>query len=266
MSDLEQETPTEEIENTEVEATEEVEVTEETQEEQSEKPEREWIEFTPEQQKKFNDVYKQVKMSDSRNQMLTKMLEEQQKQLDELKGRFSQTDEAEAERILKDKIQEARDAGDLDTEVRLFKELAAFEKSVPKKQTKVEAVDPDTKYVLALAEETDERGEPTRPWLSNTHPLHRSMLTKAQIVVAELEADGIEPTLPAVMKILDERMNKKPTISRAPSPLERGNLTSGKNGVNIKPKLSEQEKIIARKLGMSEADYLDGKTTYGAKR
>lgn len=228
---------------------------------------REWVEFTPEQQKKFNDMYKQTKMSDSRNQMLTKMLEEQQKQLDELKSRFSKTDEAEAERILKERIQEARDAGDLEQEVKLFKELASFEKGPKLKENKVPDItnDPDTKYVLALAQEVDDRGEPTRPWLNDKHPQYRSMLTKANIIVAELEADGEEATVPAVMKILDERMKKTPP-SRGPSPMERGNLTTGKNGPNIRPKLSAQEKDIARKLGMSEADYLDGKQMYGAKR
>src|SRR3990167_4544304 len=59
---------------------------------------KKFVEFdTPEQQEKFNDIYKQMKMSDQRNQMLTEFLMEQQKQLEEVKGRFSQTDESEAE-------------------------------------------------------------------------------------------------------------------------------------------------------------------------
>src|SRR3990167_1125527 len=75
-------------------------------------PKTDKVEFnTPEQQEKFNYMYKQTKMSDSRNQMLTDLLQKQQTRLDELEGRFKQTDSADAERILLGKIKQARDSG-----------------------------------------------------------------------------------------------------------------------------------------------------------
>lgn len=232
------------------------------------KPKKEWVDFSPEQQKKFNDMYKQTKMSDARNQMLTNMLEEQQKQLDELKGRFSQTDQAEAEKILKTRLQEARDEGDMDKEFKILDEIMAFRRSEkqekPKEQKSNLPEDPETRYVVALAQETDDNGQPVRPWLVESHPRYKSMLTQATIIAAELETQGKEADIPTVMKLLDERMNKKPN-TRGVDPLG-SNLTTPRSGPTIKPKLSAQEKAIAAKLGMTEADYLDGKVTYGAKR
>lgn len=275
MSDTEnqEETVLDAVQNIASEQTEQQEEAQDTEvleqeEPVEEDPKKKWVEFTPEQQAKFNDMYKQTKMSDARNQMLTKMLEEQQKQLDELKSRFSQTDQAEAEKILKQRLQEARDEGDVDKELKIFDELIAVrnaEKPKAKEPQKQElADDPETRYVVALAQETDDSGQPLRPWLSDKHPRYKSMLTQAAIVAAELEASGKEADITSVMKLLDERMNKKPN-PRSPDPLG-GNLTTSKNTNNIKPKLSSQEKAIAAKLGMSEADYLEGKLTYGVKR
>lgn len=262
----------EEHENDEIEEIDQPAEQDQSEDEgQEEKPKKEWVEFTPEQQAKFNDVYKQVKMSDARNQMLTKMLEEQQKQLDDLKGRFSQTDQAEVERVLKTRLQEAREEGDVDKEFKIMGEINEFLSSQKSKQaektkeTKQDIPDdPETRYVVALAQETDDSGQPLRPWLSDKHPRYKSMLTQATIIAAELEAEGETADITKVMKRLDERMNKKPN-PRSPDPMG-GNLTTSKNSNNIKPKLSAQEKAIAAKLGMSEADYLDGKLNYGARR
>jgi len=254
--------------------TQETENTEETQEEQVEEsqeeidPKKKWVEFSPEQQEKFNDLYKQVKMSDSRNQLKDQMLEKAMAKIEELEKRFQNTDQAEAEKILKSRLQEARDEGDIDKEVQIFNELADLKKGPQKpKEKEVKADlpdDPETRYVVALAQETDDSGAPLRPWLSEKHPRYKSMLTQATIVAAELEASGKEADITSVMKLLDERMNKKPN-TRSPDPMG-GNLTTNRNNNNIKPKLSQQEKAIAAKLGMSEADYLDGKLNYGAKR
>lgn len=231
---------------------------------------KKWVEFSPEQQEKFNDLYKQVKMSDARNQMKDQMLEKAMAKIEELEKRFSQTDQAEAEKILKTRLQEARDEGDMDKEFKILDEIMDFRRSQKeqpktKEQPKVEIPDdPETRYVVGLAQETDERGQPLRPWLVETHPRYKTMLTQATIIANEMELEGKEFSLPQLMKTLDERMNKKPN-TRSPDPMG-ANLTSNKNANNIKPKLSNAEKAIAAKLGMSEADYLDGKLTYGVKR
>lgn len=237
-------------------------------EQQEQKPEKKWVEFTPEQQKKFNDVYKQVKMSDERNKILTQMLETQQAQLDELKQRFSKTDQAEAENILKTRLQEAREYGDLDMEMKILKEINDFysgAKAQPEqKQVKKQEInlpeEPEARYVVALAQETDDSGQPLRPWLSENHPRYKTMLTQASIIAAEFDARGEAADITIVMKELDKRMNAKQN-TRAPDPFS-ANLTTSRASSNIKPKLSAQEKAIAAKLGMSEADYLDGKLNY----
>ena len=138
-------------------------------EEEQPKGKKNWVEFSPEQQEKFNDLYKQVKMSDARNQLKDQMLEKAMAKIDELEKRFSQTDQAEAEKVLKSRLQEARDEGDVDKEIAIFQELAELKKGAqekPKEQPKSNLPDdPETRYVVALAQETDDNGALIRPWL-----------------------------------------------------------------------------------------------------
>ena len=72
-------------------------------------PRSQRVEFdTPEQQAKFNDVYKQMKQSDARNQMLLEMLQKQQDQLDSMSSRFEKTDNAQAEKVLMERLERAQ--------------------------------------------------------------------------------------------------------------------------------------------------------------
>ena len=104
------------------------------------------VDFNPEQQRKFNDLYKQVKMSDARNKMLADMNQKALDKIDELEKRFSQTDHAEAERILTSRLKEARESGDEDKADKIFQELIDFKvdsrlnKKQPEKPKPVDAM------------------------------------------------------------------------------------------------------------------------------
>lgn len=228
------------------------------------------VEFsTPEQQKKFNDVYKQMRMSDNRNKMLTNMLEEAVGKIDELKTRFNQTDHAEAERILTQRLKEARDAGDEEKADKIFQEIVDFkvdskikEKAIQniKPQQKASYTDEDVQSIVRFAEETDESGKLRRPWISQNHPDHLNAMRMAGALALQVNAEMGYPDVEEVMKRMDDAMKSRPKAlvgnTRAPDPM-RGNLTN--QPAKSKIKLSPQEIQIAKKLGVKPEDYLKWK-------
>lgn len=256
----------EEAQEVEIERTEapEVEVEVEEPSEPAPKP-AERVEFTPEQQKRFNDVFKQAKMSDARNKMLTDMLTEQQRQLDEFRNRFQQTDAAEAENILIARIQEAREEGDTAKEFKLIGELTDFKAeakikaSMPKKETVTDLGLPpeEVNYIREAVFEQNESGQYVRPWLHEGNPRYKDTLRHAALISAQVQEELGQLDTAEVMARLDEVMNKKAppaprANSRAPDPMG-GNLTPRNPRGTLK--LSAAEAEIARKLNIDPKVY-----------
>ena len=226
----------------------------------------------PAVQAKFNDIYKQTKMSDARNQMLTRLLVEQQKQLDEFKTRFNQTDHAEAARILQSRLKEARDAGNDDMADRVQQEIIDFrvdmklhelQQKQPQNQQQQVAANPDETYVNNLANEKDNSGNYVRPWMDENDPGHERATKVAKFISDKFEVENGYRDIPEIMKRIDQVMTKskipqkQTQQNRTPDPFAGGNLTNRRNDHRLK--LSDAEKEIARKLGLSEKDYLDNK-------
>ena len=276
------------VEQPVVEETVEIEVTDAEQETPVETkpeakkpfdPKTDKVDFsTPEQQEKFNYMYKQTKMSDARNQMLTDLLQTQQKQLDELKGRFQQTDSADAERILLGKIKNARDSGDDAAEIAAFSELADFkaQKIISEKvnyqkpvQQQPTADSPEAKYVMGLMQEVDNSGQPVRPWFNENHPEFNNALSALETIKVKYIGDPY--ALPKSLAELDQhmrsRMTEKPAAPsaqvRAPNPLQGGNLTNVKQKTTIK--MTRQELDIAKKLGVDPKNYAAERDSRGRK-
>lgn len=224
------------------------------------------VDFNPEQQRKFNDLYKQVKMSDARNKMLADMNQKALDKIDELEKRFSQTDHAEAERILTSRLKEARESGDEDKADKIFQELIDFKvdsrlnKKQPEKPKPVDAMaDPDVRTVVQFAQETDANGNLLRPWIDARSPQHANAMKMAGAIAMSVDSEFGYVDIPEVMRRMDEAMKPKPTQqgnSRAPDPM-RGNLTNGSS--KGKMKLSPQELAAAQKLGVKPEDYLKWK-------
>lgn len=224
------------------------------------------VDFNPEQQRKFNDLYKQVKMSDARNKMLADMNQKALDKIDELEKRFSQTDHAEAERILTSRLKEARESGDEDKADKIFQELIDFKvdsrlnKKQPEKPKPVDAMaDPDVRTVVRFAQETDASGNLLRPWIDARSPQHANAMKMAGAIAVSVDSEFGYVDIPEVMRRMDEAMKPKPTQqgnSRAPDPM-RGNLTNGSS--KGKMKLSPQELAAAQKLGVKPEDYLKWK-------
>lgn len=210
---------------------------------------------TPEQQKKFNDIYKQVKMSDARNKMLMDAIERQNQVIDELQGRFSQTDHAEAEKVLNSRLREARDSGDEEKADKILQEIIDFrteakikQLSRPKEQKPKQDYDPDVQAVVSFAQETDNSGNLLRPWIAETHPQHQNAMKVASAVALAVNAEYGYVDIPEVMKRMDEAMRPKPrqqSNSRSPDPM-RGNLTTQQT--RSKVSVSSKESEILAKL------------------
>lgn len=239
-------------------------------------PKTDRVDFsTPEQEAKFNYVYKQVKMSDARNAMLTEMLQTQQSQLDDLKTRFSNTDSADAEKMLFNKIKSARDSGDDAAEFAALNELVEF-----KADKKISAFKPqpqqppqinnETQYITGLIQETDDSGAPLRPWLQEGHP---DFMTAVNLLETKISPQfkGDPLYLQKSMYELDQIMRNKMTDTppkqqaqtRTPNPMQGSNLTN----VTKKPtiKMTRQELDIARKLGVDPKKYAARRDAENAK-
>lgn len=237
------------------------------QETKSFDPKTDKVEFnTPEQQEKFNYMYKQTKMSDARNQMLTNLLTEQQKQLDEVKSRFQQTDSAAAENMLMGKIKQARDSGDDAAEFAAINALVEYkadkkisEKVNFSKPAPAMEDSPDSRYVQGLMQEVDHTGQPVRPWLNENHPEFNNALTTLESIKSKYIGDpyALPKTLAELDQLMKAKMTKEPPVSqpqsRAPNPMQGGNLTNQKQKTTIK--MTRQELDIAKKLGVDPKKY-----------
>lgn len=250
------------------EVSEQPEDQEQEQEQTEEFDPRQRVEFsTPEQQKKFNDIYKQVKMSDARNKMQSDMLAKAMDKISELESRFSQTDHAEAERILTSRLKEARDSGDEDKADKILQEIIDFRvdskirtAAAPKAQVVNPSDDADVQTVVQYAQETDDRGAPVRPWIAQNHPKHNEAMKLAGALALQVNAELGYTDIGEVFRRMDDAMKPKAKLpqgnSRAADPM-RGNLTNRPTQGKIK--LSPQELAAAQKLGVKPEDYLKWK-------
>lgn len=237
-------------------------------------PKTDRVDFsTPEQTAKFNYVYKQVKMSDARNAMLTDMLQTQQQQLDALNARFSNTDSADAEKMLLGKIKSARDSGDDTAEFAAINELVDF-----KADKKLSAIRPpaqqpvnsDTQYVASLIQEMDDAGNTVRPWLQEGHPEFNNAVHLLETSISP-KFKGDPLFLQKSMYELDQIMRNKMTETppkiqpqmRAPNPMQGGNLTNTTKKPTIK--MTRQEIDIAKKLGVDPKKYAARRDAENAK-
>ncbi len=237
-------------------------------------PKTDKVEFTtPEQQQKFDYLYKQVKMSDARNQMLNDMNQTAIKRLEELENRFKQTDSAEAERILMNKIKSARNIGDDASEFAATKELAEFiaDKKIAERgfQVQQQQLQPqtnvrpeDVKYTEDFMFAQDDSGNLIRPWIQDGH---QDQVEAIQFLEqAKQKYIGDPYALPKTLAELDNYMKgktmttqQKPPAAqantRAPSPLQGSNLTNVQGQVKIK--MTRQELEVAKKLGVDPKKY-----------
>lgn len=235
-------------------------------------PKKDKVDFsTPEQLARFKTVEAQRNAGDARNRMLMDLLEKQQERLDAIEGKFKQEETAYAEKTLLERLKSANDEGDTDAIAKAVDDLVKFRtdanKIIEKKPQKVNEkpleLDPDYQFVQELASETDDTGQPLRPWLLTEGPQTEVLVKKAEEIARDLYArNPNDPYIVAkVFKELDKEMAKQSTKqrpqTRVPDPMQGSNLTQqqGRGGI----KLSDKEREIARKLGVDPKRYLERK-------
>lgn len=224
----------------------------------------------PKVKAKFNHLYKQMKMSDKRNTMYWDLIQKQQEKLEELESRFQQTDFADAEKMLKSRLKEARDMGDDDKADQIMQEIVDFrfekklkefapKKELNKKQEQ-EFKTPEEKEIASFAFKTDDNGEMLHPWIDSGHPQHQRALKLTADFRDQVEEEFGYIDITEVMKRVSSAMKKpmQPQIknkgnNRAPDPFANKGLTNNSNKGKLS--LSSAEKDICRKLGLSEEEY-----------
>lgn len=257
--------------NTETEETQNTEEfeSEDSEQEKTDSKKSEWVELSPEAQRKFNDMYKQTKMSDQRNKFLLDANQKALQRIAELEARFNQTDEAEAERILQNSLQAALDDGDTAKATKIMTELADFKaeaklKSLRKTEIPKQQMDlpgDDVEIIRATVFEKGDDGNYKRPWLHEGNPRYGDMLKHATIISAQVQHEFGYLDASEVMQRLDEVMTKKtttkpPANNRQPDVLG-GGLTNKNNRGTLK--ISPQEMEMARKLGIDPKLYVQSR-------
>lgn len=224
----------------------------------------------PKVKAKFNHLYKQVKMSDKRNTMYWDLIQKQQEKLEELESRFKQTDLADAEKILRTKLKEARDIGDDEAADKIMEDIVDFrlEKKLQSLTPKKDSLNknqhqfetPEQQEIASFAFQTDTNGEPLHPWIDSNHPQHQRALKLTANYRDQVEQEFGYVDITEVMQRVSTAM-KKPaqpqlkvkTNNRAPDPFANRGLTNNSNKGKLS--LSPAEKDICRKLGLSEEEY-----------
>ncbi len=245
-----------------------IEVTVDGHQEPPKEAKEEWVDIKdPAVQKKMNNLYKQVKMSDTRNKFLMDANEKALQRIEELESRFNQTDQAEAERVLNQRLQEARDEGDSQKEAKILQEIIDYKVSSklssqkqPEKvqqQPSYQELEPDLQYLHDLATSTDDNGQLAAPWIRADHPKHATALKLAAIYATDYHTEHGYVDIEEVMDKVTKEMARKTTVSkpnnRAPDPMKGSDLT--RRPTQGKIKLSQAEVAMAAKLGVKVEDY-----------
>ena len=245
-------------------------------------PKRDKVEFDkPEQQARFNEVFRQLKKSDQRNEMLTGLLKEYVQVLDDFKGERAQVKAAEAEKTLMSNLIAAKESGDDEAYAAALSKLVEFNSSkhAEKIEQKVNghlqksATDEqqNAQYVTSLMEETDDSGNYIRPWLQEDHPQFGAALYKMAAIAKKYEGkpDQLQKTLSELDTVMGNSMTQKeptkeaPAQSRAPHPMQGSNLTNHKPKGTIK--MTRTEADILKKLERHSGKKIDPKK-YAARR
>lgn len=249
------------------------------------------VDLTPEQQKRFNRVYGQVKNLERGLSDKDQLLKQQFDLINELKqgqtqivSHIQNNDYERAEAQLKAQINNAYQSGDMDaftdantrlTEIRMERKAAEraprteTQQQVQPSQDYVEinsideAVDygviskPEAAFYSSWQAQTDPDGEPLRPWTNKNHPYFRMAELEGQAVFNNPQYARLP--LSAKLAEVDRRMgimNTKPQQTVLPG----GNLTPRNRPSTIKLSPFQEQLAVKTKFagpGKSSADHME---------
>lgn len=226
----------------------------------------------PKVQERINDLYRQVKGSDARNQMIiehNRVMEQKLAEYADKLTKFEQvTKETATSRVeseLKAQLRMAREEGDFDTaetiedkllDLRVEKRLVD---KLPPEKPKVNPVQQqfdqqflnNARYLEFLGNEKDPHGNPVRPYLLDWHPDNSKAVELFTTIPKEFAAAGKQADLKTIMDVLDERIKGKKSNQQAPVLGDDGGNLPARSTI----KLTQKEIEIARNLGITPERY-----------
>ena len=222
----------------------------------------EQVELSPEQQKRFNRLYAQMKTQDGALKEMGGMLRKLIDDVTDLRGAKA----AQELTRLNDEADKAFAEGDY-KKARALMTQAITAELKPAMEGKPEAkkssddgaqLSPDQEKVIQRwAAETNEDGSLKRPWVQQGHPKQKRA---AAIAMALFEdPDYAEKTTDEILSEVDRLMGLEGPKPKATQPAVLGNGATLRKPAQKNPSLTEEEKMVARKMGMTYERYAAAK-------
>lgn len=215
----------------------------------------------PEDEARFKRVYGHMKQNE---RVIDQMGKDNKALLDRIDGLETKTEQRETSSrldTLKAEKREALETGDTERVMELddqIFDLKVETASKPKEQEEVEErpawFTPERETLIGnWALETDANGQMLRPWAHPDHPHHNRTVATAEAVIRDTLNDGLSDQ--QILAEVDKLMGiaaPQPRRSAGPVLSGSGDTRASKKG---KIALSEEQKMIARKMNMSEDKY-----------
>lgn len=241
------------------------------------------VEFTPEEQQRFNRLYRQVKAQDEKLALQGQYLERLAKDKTEIERKLKEQESKDALTTVREQIRTARDNGDVEREERLRDQLItltteievakrvparAAPDAVPPAAVPPAAGDPfrqlsasDKAEIARWSEAADGSGTYLRPWTKEGNARTGLATQVLAQVLADPENEGM--TMGEKLNLVDEQMGTQvPAGRRSQTPVMGANLRQAAAGgtPTITPKQAEVARKLFPHLKPQEAyrAYLDG--------
>lgn len=227
---------------------------------------------------RINDLYGQVKKSDSRNQMIiehNKQLEMRLAEYAEKMNRMERgTQDAATNKVeseLKSALKSAREDGDFERidqienqilDLKMERRLSGLAEKfqappeIPK-QKSPEQQHFDTQfvhnahYIENLATEKDPQGNLVRPYLYDWHPKNKEAVDLFQKIPQEFAAAGKQVDMETLMTVMDERLRGKKPVGR--QSVLGGDTNEAPARTTVR--LTQAQINVARNMGISPERY-----------
>ena len=226
----------------------------------------------PKVQDRIDDLYRQAKGSDARNQMIMEhnrqleaRLAEYAEKVNQIERNTQNANSTKVEEEIGSAIKTAWEEGDfekastlnaklLDLKVEKLKEEKPQERVQrpnPQQQQIDMQVVHNAKYLEFVSQEKDPQGQLARPYLYDWHPDNRKAVELFESIPKEFAATGKQADMKTIIEVLDERMRGK-------KPKQQTSVLGG--GENDAParqivKLTAEEARVAKLMGIKPEAY-----------
>lgn len=217
-------------------------------------PGTDFVEFSPEQKRRFDRIYHNMKEYERDNGALRQHIAQLTEVVNSLQAGTAQQQELVQRQNVMRQLVAAKEAGNVQEEVRLQGELATIGQKVPKPvplPPPPQTQNADIAAVDAWSKEVGPDGNFRRPWALEGHPRY----TEAYNLVATLVTDPrFTGNTDAILAEVDRRFGVSQGQPRPPG----ATVLSGgqvRPHVEAEVQLSPDELNMARKFGISPKDY-----------